>query len=242
MFVDIPIYDCTTLYHKGSLSEYNGRVYVCDTDIDSVGEFRRSDWYSAVVDVHITDTLFSGLSVASGYHIRCVLVPDNFEIMSFSEFSEDSIIDKVLEAVQNIADRFSIRNIYVGKYGTYYIRTKLEEIGYNVHLGPHNGETYIDRVVRLTSEKTGLKGEKLVRLYALLALVKGEDVTLEDVHDAWAMDMNFKEKNPPYCYGHDHHSLVPFDQLSKETQERDHEYVDAIKDVARILKDMNERF
>ena len=98
-------------------------------------------------------------------------------------------------------------------------------------------ETYIDKAVRLTKLYTDLKSEQLVRYYALLALVKGEDVTLEDVHDAWAMNMNFKEKNPPYCYGHDHLSIVPFDQLSKETQDRDVEYAEAIKKVARELKD-----
>ena len=97
-------------------------------------------------------------------------------------------------------------------------------------------ETYIDKAVRLTELYTDLKGEHLVRYYALLAMVKGDNVTLEDVHDAWSMNMNFKEKNPPYCYGHDHLSLVPFAELSKETQERDREYVDAIKEVARILK------
>ena len=98
-------------------------------------------------------------------------------------------------------------------------------------------ETYIDKAVSLTKLYTDLKSEQLVRLYSLLALVKGEDVTLGDVHDAWAMNMNFKEKNPPYCYGHDHLSIVPFDQLSKETQDRDVEYAEAIKKVARELKD-----
>lgn len=98
-------------------------------------------------------------------------------------------------------------------------------------------ETYIDKAVRLTKLYTDLKGEQLVRYYALLAMVKGDNVTLEDVHDAWSMNMNFKEPNPPFCYGHDHLSIVPFDQLSKETQDRDIEYMTAIKKVARELKD-----
>ena len=98
-------------------------------------------------------------------------------------------------------------------------------------------ETYIDKAVRLTKLYTDLKGEQLVRYYALLAMVKGDNVTLEDVHDAWSMNMNFKESNPPFCYGHDHLSIVPFDQLSKETQDRDIEYMTAIKKVARELKD-----
>ena len=98
-------------------------------------------------------------------------------------------------------------------------------------------ETYIDKAVRLTELYTDLKGEHLVRYYALLAMVKGDNVTLEDVHDAWSMNMNFKVPNPPFCYGHDHLSIVPFDQLSKETQDRDVEYMEAIKKVARELKD-----
>ena len=96
--------------------------------------------------------------------------------------------------------------------------------------------TYIDDVVERVAEKTGLKGEKLVRLYALLVLIKGEDVTLSDIHDAWAVNMNYKEANPPYCYGHDHLSIVPFEQLSKETQDRDIPYLEALKEVAMELK------
>ena len=97
-------------------------------------------------------------------------------------------------------------------------------------------KTYIDDVVERVAEKTGLKGEKLVRLYALLVLIKGEDVTLSDIHAAWSVNMNYKESNPPYCYGHDHLSIVPFDQLSKETQDRDIPYLEALKEVARELK------
>lgn len=97
-------------------------------------------------------------------------------------------------------------------------------------------KTYIDDVVERVAEKTGLKGEKLVHLYALLVLIKGEDVTLSDIHDAWSVNMNYKESNPPYCYGHDHLSIVPFEQLSKETQDRDVPYLEALKEVARELK------
>ena len=228
MNVDIPVFDCTILYHKDHLVWYDHKVYVCDEE-EVIGEFNRSDWHHAVVDIHIEH------SITGGSNIKCVLVPDNFELMSFRGVSEGSIDELVLDTVQNISDRFSIRNIYLDRFGTSYIRTRLIDVGYNVLYGPTNGETYIDRVVRLTGDKTGLKGENLVRLYALLALVKGDNVTLEDVHDAWAMDMNFKEKNPPYCYGHDHKSIVPFDQLSVETQERDREYVEAIKEVAKMI-------
>ena len=65
----------------------------------------------------------------------------------------------------------------------------------------------------------------LFRIYAVLALAKGEDVELEDVHDAWAAWMS----------GHDpgHRSLIPFSQLSGEVQRSDVPYVDAIRAVAR---------
>jgi len=97
-------------------------------------------------------------------------------------------------------------------------------------------ETYIDRVVDMVAKETGLKSKQRTRYYALLVLVKGEDVTLSDVHDCWSMAMNYKEKNPPYCYGYDHKSIVPFDELSKEKQDRDIKYVEALRKIARKIK------
>ena len=78
----------------------------------------------------------------------------------------------------------------------------------------------------------------LINYYSLLVLVKGEDVTLSDIHDGWSMNMNFKD-TAPYCYGHEHFSLVPFDQLSKESQNKDIPYLEALKRVANKLKDDN---
>ncbi len=65
----------------------------------------------------------------------------------------------------------------------------------------------------------------LFRMYAVLALAKGEDVVLEDVHDAWAAWMS----------GHDpdHRSLVPFTELPAEIQVADQPYLDGIRAVAR---------
>ena len=65
----------------------------------------------------------------------------------------------------------------------------------------------------------------LFRIYAVLALAKGEDVVLEDVHDAWAAWMS----------GHDpgHRSLLPFADLPAEVQRADQPYVAAIRAVAR---------
>lgn len=78
-------------------------------------------------------------------------------------------------------------------------------------------KTDIDELVEKVSEVTGLKSKETVKLYALLVLIKGENITLEDVHDAWSVMMSFRQYNPPYL-GHEHPSIVPFDQLSYETQ------------------------
>jgi hypothetical protein len=65
----------------------------------------------------------------------------------------------------------------------------------------------------------------LIRLYALLALVKGEQTTLADVHDAWAIWCD------QTCPGH--RSLVPFDELAPEVQELDRPYMTAIRAVLK---------
>ncbi len=77
-------------------------------------------------------------------------------------------------------------------------------------------------------------GKGLQDVYAILVLVKGEDVTLKDVHDAWAVNIlrtwDFKQ------FG-EHRSVVPFDQLTPEVQAKDQKYVDGIKATARALKE-----
>jgi len=65
----------------------------------------------------------------------------------------------------------------------------------------------------------------LFRLYAVLAMAKGETVALEDVHDAWAAWMS--EQNP------NHQSLKPLADLPPEIQNADRPYLDAIRGVAR---------
>lgn len=64
----------------------------------------------------------------------------------------------------------------------------------------------------------------LLRLYALLALVKGTEVTLEDVHNAWAV---WRAETKP-----GHPALVTFGDLSPETQALDIPYRDAIRKLA----------
>ena len=64
----------------------------------------------------------------------------------------------------------------------------------------------------------------LLRIYAVLALAKGEHVTREDVHDAWAA---WRAATRP-----DHPSLIPFKDLSPEVQALDEPYAEAIRKVA----------
>lgn len=83
---------------------------------------------------------------------------------------------------------------------------------------------YIDETA---AELGGLLGDcppELLRLYALLALVRGEETSLEDVHDAWS---TWRAGTRP-----DHPSLVPFGDLAAEVQELDRKYADAIRQVA----------
>lgn len=75
-------------------------------------------------------------------------------------------------------------------------------------------------------------GKGLQNVYALLVLVKGQDVTLKDVHDAWAVNINQTwdfEKNG------NHYSLIPFEELKQDVAEKDQKFVDAIKETAKAL-------
>jgi hypothetical protein len=68
----------------------------------------------------------------------------------------------------------------------------------------------------------------LFLLYAVLLLAKGDAVTREDVHNAWVAWMSSR--------GEDHESMVPFSELSSDTQAEDSPFVGAIRNVARKLK------
>lgn len=85
---------------------------------------------------------------------------------------------------------------------------------------------YIDEVKAELAEHIDV-GTGLMNVYALLVLVKGEDCTNEDVHDAWAVNVNvgFPE----------HRSLKPYRELSKETQDKDSKYTLAIRRTAANL-------
>lgn len=95
--------------------------------------------------------------------------------------------------------------------------------------------TYIDIVANKIATETNIKNRSLLQLYTLLILTKGENITLKDVHDAWATSMNFRPITPN-CYGHEHKSIIPFDQLSKETQDKDVKFVKKLKKIAKDLK------
>jgi hypothetical protein len=68
----------------------------------------------------------------------------------------------------------------------------------------------------------------LFRLYALLALVKGADVTAADVHNAWAVWM---EQQDPH-----HRSIRPFEELDIETQKADEPFATAIRAAAERFR------
>lgn len=233
MNIYIPVFGVPTYYKEGDLIEYNDQVYVCDNP-NASAVFHSSDWHHAIVDIYIDSAAGLDSNRPVYYGIRCLLAPDDFEILTFCE---GLCAESVVTAVKDISDRFSVRTVYVGQFGTSYIRSMLNKMGYRVLVQhePEIDETYIDRVARITKIKLGLKDENLVRLYALLALVKGQDVTLKDVHDAWAMNMNFKEPNPPHCYGHAHKSIVPFDCLKVEIHDFYEEHLEAIKEVVNTI-------
>lgn len=86
---------------------------------------------------------------------------------------------------------------------------------------------YIDKAKNLLESKIKVS-KNLLNLYLLLVFVKGENTTLKDVHNAWAIDKNrtFPE----------HWSLKPFEELTIEVQEKDREYQQAIIDTAKELK------
>lgn len=69
--------------------------------------------------------------------------------------------------------------------------------------------------------------DSLFDSYAVLALAKGEDVTDEDVHNAWSAWAT--EYDP------DSDSLVPFEELSDEMKHEDTRFTNAIHEVSRTI-------
>lgn len=90
--------------------------------------------------------------------------------------------------------------------------------------------TYIEKARALLIEELGhlMEDGPLVDLYLLLVFVKGEAVTLENVHDAWAIR---ESRAFPTS-----RLIAPFQGLTPEVQELDREFMEAIQRVARELK------
>ena len=90
--------------------------------------------------------------------------------------------------------------------------------------------SYIDEVAKAIHDEVAPdlipEGDTsaLFRMYAVLALAKGDRVALADVHDAWAAWMAARDP--------EHRALIPFAELSAEVQRADQPYLAAIRDVA----------
>jgi hypothetical protein len=70
--------------------------------------------------------------------------------------------------------------------------------------------------------------ESLFRLYALLLLVKGSEVTARDVHNAWASWMQGRDPG--------HRSIRPFGELDAQTKASDEPFAEAIRSVAERFR------
>lgn len=65
------------------------------------------------------------------------------------------------------------------------------------------------------------EASSLFRLYAVLALVKGENTTAADVHDAWSAWKAERDPGDP--------DIRPFDELDQATQGADEPFAAAIR-------------
>ncbi len=86
---------------------------------------------------------------------------------------------------------------------------------------------YVQRVSSRLADLLPDCDDELLDLYALLVLTRGQETTLQDVHDAWSV----------WCCAIDpgHRALVPFAQLPPEVRELDRPYRLAIRRVADEL-------
>lgn len=88
--------------------------------------------------------------------------------------------------------------------------------------------TYVTRAsAALRRELPGV-APGLLRKYTLLALVRGEETTLEDVHNAWAVWRAECQPVDP--------DVRPFRTLPDDARERGRPTVEAIRRVARRLR------
>lgn len=88
-------------------------------------------------------------------------------------------------------------------------------------------DNYLDEIVDALGDELPDCDNDLLHIYAVLALVKGQETSSQDVHDAWAA---WKTQSAP-----DHESLKPFSELDEKTQKLDDHYRDALHRVSSIL-------
>jgi hypothetical protein len=94
--------------------------------------------------------------------------------------------------------------------------------------------SYLDKIaaeIRRTADPDAARSDEdlpLYRIYAVLLLAKGRDVTAEDVHNAWAA---WASEHEP-----ESRNLLPFKELSLRTQRKDQLFVDAIHQVAEGMR------
>lgn len=86
---------------------------------------------------------------------------------------------------------------------------------------------YIQSLRERLEEKIPGLPDELLDLYVLLAVTKGVNTSMENVHDAWSLWAN--------TLNGEHKSLIPFDELTPEVQELDRPYMNAIVELALEL-------
>jgi len=94
---------------------------------------------------------------------------------------------------------------------------------------------YIDKIKEMLDAELNMMGTDyvgLLDLYGLLVMVVGENCTNEHIHDAWSVWQNRTEPT--------HRSLKPFNELTKEVQDLDEPYRQAVIKVAQIQLNQGE--
>jgi hypothetical protein len=76
-------------------------------------------------------------------------------------------------------------------------------------------------------EVESAEDERLIDLYTLLLLSRGQQTTLEDIHDAWVV---WRSRTRA-----DHPSIVPFAELERRVQDMDRPYAEAVHAAARAV-------
>lgn len=79
---------------------------------------------------------------------------------------------------------------------------------------------YINKVRTLLRTELPDVTDELLDLYALLALTRGPNTTMQNIHDAWAV---WQSRILP-----DHPAMVPFKELAPSVQELDRKYLAAV--------------